>query len=42
MLEMSLNLGAVVAMLFGITVSSLQCEVDGLNSPTVGPIPDGL
>lgn len=41
MLDVSLNLVAVAAMLFGIVVPGLQIEVDGLNSPTAKPIPDG-
>jgi hypothetical protein len=41
MLDVSLNLVAVVAMLFGIVVPGLHIEVDGLNSPTVKPIPGG-
>lgn len=41
MLDVSLNLVAVAAMLFGIVVPSLHIEVDGLNSPTAKPIPDG-
>ncbi len=41
MLNVSLNLVAVAAMLFGIVVPGLHIEVDGLNSPTAGPIPGG-
>jgi hypothetical protein len=41
MLDVSLNLVAVVAMLFGIVVPGLHIEVDGLNSPTAKPIPGG-
>ncbi|MFG1192847.1 hypothetical protein [Xanthobacter flavus] len=41
MLDVSLNLVAVVAMLFGIVMPGLHIEVDGLNSPTAKPIPDG-
>ena len=41
MLDVSLNLVAVVAMLFGIVVPGLHIEVDGLNSPTAKPIPNG-
>lgn len=38
MLNISLNLVAVVAMLFGIVMTGLQIEVDSLNSPTAEPI----
>ena len=41
MLDVSLNLVAVMAMLFGIVVPGLHIEVDGLNSPTAKPIPVG-
>lgn len=41
MLDVSLNLVAVAAMLFGIVVPGLHIEVDGLNSPTAKPIPGG-
>lgn len=41
MLDVSLNLVAVAAMLFGIVVPGLHIEVDGLNSPTTRPIPGG-
>jgi len=41
MLDVSLNLVAVVAMLFGIVMPGLHIEVDGLNSPTAKPIPGG-
>jgi hypothetical protein len=41
MLDVSLNLVAVAAMLFGIVVPGLHIEVDGLNSPTAEPIPSG-
>jgi hypothetical protein len=41
MLDVSLNLVAVVAMLFGIVVPGLHIEVDGLNSPTAKPILGG-
>ena len=41
MLDVSLNLVAVVAMLFGIVVPGLHIEVDALNSPTAKPIPGG-
>ena len=41
MLDVSLNLVAVVAMLFGIVVPGLHIEVDGLNSPTAKLIPGG-
>ncbi len=40
-LDISLNLVAVAAMLFGIVVPGLLMEVDGLNSQTARPIPDG-
>lgn len=40
MLKVSLNLVAFVAMLFGI-VPGFHIEVDGFNSPTAKPIPDG-
>lgn len=41
MLEVSLNLTAVTAMLFGIVVPGFHIEVDGLNSPTAKPILSG-
>ena len=41
MLDVSLNLAAVVAMLLGIVVPGLHIEVDSLNGPTVKPFPDG-
>ena len=41
MLEVSLNLTLVGAMLFGIVVASFNIEVDSLNSPTTEPILDG-
>lgn len=41
MLDVSLNLAAVTAMLFGIVGPGLHIEVDGLNSPTAKPIPSG-
>lgn len=41
MLEVSLNLTAVAAMLFGIVVPGFHIEVDGLNSPTAKPILSG-
>ncbi len=41
MLDVSLNLVAVAAMLFGIVVPGLHIEVDGLNSPTAKLFPDG-
>lgn len=39
MLDVSLNLAAVAAMLVGIVVPGLRIEVDSLNSPTARPIP---
>jgi hypothetical protein len=41
MLDVSLNLVAVAAVLFSIVVPGLHIEVDGLNSPTTRPIPGG-
>jgi hypothetical protein len=41
MLDVSLNLAAIVAMLLGIVIPGHHIEVDGLNSPTVKPFPDG-
>jgi hypothetical protein len=41
MLDVSLNLVAIAAMLFGIVVPGLHIEVDSLNSPTAMPIPSG-
>ncbi len=39
MLDVSLNLAAVMAMLFGIVVPGVSIKVDSLNSPTAKPIP---
>lgn len=41
MLDISFDLAAVAAMLFGIVWPGHRFEVDSLNSPTVRPIPDG-
>jgi len=41
MLDVSLDLVAVAAMLFGIVVPGLNIEIDGLNYPTARPIPGG-
>jgi hypothetical protein len=42
MLDVSFNLEAVTAMLFGIMWPGHHIEVDGLNSPTARPIPDSF
>jgi hypothetical protein len=42
MLDVSFNLAAVTAMLFGIMWPGHHIEVDSLNSPTARPIPDGF
>ncbi len=42
MLDVSFNLAAVAAMLFGIMWPGHHIEVDGLNSPTARPTPDGF
>ncbi len=41
MLNVSLNLTAVAAMLFSIVAPGQLIEVDGLNSPTAGSTPGG-
>lgn len=41
MLDVSLNLVAVAAMLLGIVGPDIQIKIDGLNSPTAKPIPSG-
>ena len=41
MLDVSFNLAAVTAMLFGIMWPGHHIEVDSLNSPTARPIPGG-
>lgn len=41
MLDVSLNLAAVLAMLFGIVVPGVSIKVDSLNSPTAKPILGG-
>ena len=42
MLDVSLDLVAVAAMLLGIVLPGANKEIDSLNSPTVGPNPSGL
>lgn len=41
MLDVSLNLSAVAAVLFSTVVPGLVIEIDGLNSRTAKPIPGG-
>ena len=40
MLEVMFKLTMVATMLFGVVEPGHLIEVDGLNSPTIGPIPD--
>ena len=42
MLNVSLNLVAVAAMLLSVVVPGVQFEIDSLNSPTAGPILGGF
>jgi hypothetical protein len=41
MLDVSFNLATVAAMLICIVWPGSHIDVDGLNSPTAGPIPGG-